>query len=1268
MKEARDPVIRILLVDDNHALAKENQRALLNQPNVTFQVTIYHDGHKAIQAVATQPQGFDVALVDYYLNDPDLNGVEVMRRLFEYNASLPVILFTGQDLSIDGLGIGAITEGAYHYISLPKGSRINEIAAHCRMAVRDRANRRRLLAEEVSHALQQSRDIGSVLRAYVDELDRLGYKAGAIYLHAPGWLVGDSVGLGLRTAQQHQFLRRARVFNAPQLPLFYDLSAPTRIEGVLRQDQAVTLYQAAEGDIYVAIPLRDQVSRDRLLGAVLLGPHSAMELDEEEIDVLGRLGHQMALAVRNAVDFRQLNYRSTVWDALLETNRDIQPLLDHSNTRQQILDKLASTIAAALGFRRVVISVITHTRSELCGTFGLSAQQEAECRSTMTPVDELLKLDQEFYRFESSSSYFIPEGCYDFQRFGGHLLSDTPHEAETSPWDWHGGDQLRTRVQNVRGETVAYIAADERRTGRPGESTFRAMEIFAIRLADLLETMTSRRYQQALEVIKEVSDRLNRITERRELFKTIHDQLASLMDAETIKIGLYNKQQQCIEIAYQYGEPDELASISLNEGLIGYIVRTGESLIFSTAWDIQRFHTDHNIEILGQPASSWIGVPIQATDRSETIGVIALEHNQSAYIYDELDQHILSILSDSVASALRRIAAEEARDRANIEALDTVAGELIGATVSIRRVEQLILARVTELIGADCGIFLHYNSREDKLVIIPEDWYIRDPAVDHAPAGTLSYPLHPPLGQPTSLTVQAAQSHAVCKWDEITQEPNYISDVPGMHSLIAMPVFIPDSQGSERLFGVWTLQARQTQAFDADHIKLLEAFSRFAVQAVQRVQQQEQNELLLLWAERHRGSVVIQHRLPNLIRGLHDTFQTGERTLRHLERVTHDLAVDAQKHTEVRQYGIEKTEALRLNRLVLDVLENYEVPGGAMLIEPKFELHLPDEAVVYGNKWGLEEVLTIILDNAYGKLRESERRRHLQVLTDREADGSFVVRLFNSGPPLRDDVAAFLAGPDHWDVRYEGLAQARLLLSLYGANLIVTRNNAEGVEFTLCWAIPDHAPTAALSSVELRRHMDRIQRTIARRQAMRFAHYVARRNTQIAPRYEQLLASLGEAAVGIGQLKEALEDDLLTCDAVDVLNLVNAVYQDMKRWKAKPNITIRYQSPRRTIPTPIMVWTNRTTLLMVLHNLIENAVRAINKDAAAGVKGSRQVITLKVATNRQSVLISIRNTGSMVDPVLQAMLVDQPVPQKDGHGMAYTTVMCYFGTVTENCY
>src|SRR4051794_5953586 len=94
MKEVRDPVIRILLVDDNPDLAEENRRALTAQPDVIFNVTTYYDGHSAIQAVAKQPQGFDVALVDYYLNDPYLNGITVMHRLFEYNPFLPVILFT----------------------------------------------------------------------------------------------------------------------------------------------------------------------------------------------------------------------------------------------------------------------------------------------------------------------------------------------------------------------------------------------------------------------------------------------------------------------------------------------------------------------------------------------------------------------------------------------------------------------------------------------------------------------------------------------------------------------------------------------------------------------------------------------------------------------------------------------------------------------------------------------------------------------------------------------------------------------------------------------------------------------------------------------------------------------------------------------------------------------------------------------------------------------------------------------------------------------
>jgi CheY-like chemotaxis protein len=81
---------RVLLVDDEVALLRTTQR-LLEQAG--HRVTTCDDPRRAVDLVRAQPSAFDVLVTDHEM--PDLNGLELTKRLRAIVPGLPTVLCSG---------------------------------------------------------------------------------------------------------------------------------------------------------------------------------------------------------------------------------------------------------------------------------------------------------------------------------------------------------------------------------------------------------------------------------------------------------------------------------------------------------------------------------------------------------------------------------------------------------------------------------------------------------------------------------------------------------------------------------------------------------------------------------------------------------------------------------------------------------------------------------------------------------------------------------------------------------------------------------------------------------------------------------------------------------------------------------------------------------------------------------------------------------------------------------------------------------------------
>jgi len=118
-------VNRILIVEDEPRLASFLEKGLKANG---FTISVAEDGARAV-AVASDAD-FDLMILDLGL--PDIDGLDVLRRVREQGSRLPVIILTARDEVTDK--VGGLDRGADDYVTKP--FRFEELLARVRARLR----------------------------------------------------------------------------------------------------------------------------------------------------------------------------------------------------------------------------------------------------------------------------------------------------------------------------------------------------------------------------------------------------------------------------------------------------------------------------------------------------------------------------------------------------------------------------------------------------------------------------------------------------------------------------------------------------------------------------------------------------------------------------------------------------------------------------------------------------------------------------------------------------------------------------------------------------------------------------------------------------------------------------------------------------------------------------------------------------------------------------------------------------------------------------
>lgn len=171
---------------------------------------------------------------------------------------------------------------------------------------------------------------------------------------------------------------------------------------------------------------------------------------------------------------------------------------------------------------------------------------------------------------------------------------------------------------------------------------------------DVTERMRAESERGAmLEIMQGVND----IADLRDLYPLIHSSLSKVLYAKNCFIALYNKDDGMFHEAFLVDQYDTISPPQkMTRSLTAYIFRTGKAALI-TEERFQRLVEAGEVELVGTNSPSWIGAPLKT--RSETIGVMALQHYEKPDVYTERDVEFLEYACSQIAVAIERKQAEE---------------------------------------------------------------------------------------------------------------------------------------------------------------------------------------------------------------------------------------------------------------------------------------------------------------------------------------------------------------------------------------------------------------------------------------------------------------------------------------------------------------------------------------------------------------------------------------------------------------------------------
>ncbi|MBW2126957.1 MAG: GAF domain-containing protein, partial [Deltaproteobacteria bacterium] len=150
------------------------------------------------------------------------------------------------------------------------------------------------------------------------------------------------------------------------------------------------------------------------------------------------------------------------------------------------------------------------------------------------------------------------------------------------------------------------------------------------------------------EVLFRISNAVNTTKDLSQLYATIHQALAKIIDVTNFYIALYDSEKRTLHFPYYKDEKDKnfwelIVDYDVSDSLTGQVIIDKEPVLLDRKELLERKAQNR---LQGSVPLTWLGVPLIADNK--VIGVMAVQSYTNPHIFTEKDVKVLASVSEQV--------------------------------------------------------------------------------------------------------------------------------------------------------------------------------------------------------------------------------------------------------------------------------------------------------------------------------------------------------------------------------------------------------------------------------------------------------------------------------------------------------------------------------------------------------------------------------------------------------------------------------------------
>ncbi|TIW04759.1 MAG: GAF domain-containing protein, partial [Mesorhizobium sp.] len=577
---------------------------------------------------------------------------------------------------------------------------------------------------------------------------------------------------------------------------------------------AIFLSEAERSESYIGVPI---IAGGRTLGVVSVQSYEKNAFGEDHLRLLQGLSSSMGVAIANARLFDETQ-------RLLKVSEDRAKEL-------AILNSVGEAMAKTLNVKTVTRIVGDKVR-EMFGTEVTEILLRDE-------KSDLITVPYAYYRdYQEPEPFVMGEGLTSRVILSGKplLLGNIDEHIAL-------GALMPTEEDRTESYLGVPIIAGDRTLGvvsvqsyeknvfnedhvrlLQGLSSSMGVAISNAHLFDetqrLLKMMEARNAELAF--VNGVQEVLVSNLEMQEIYDQIGDQIHEIFDAQVVDIGLFDPDDNLLHFPYTIERNVRFPDLPMP--LIGFrkhVMDTGQPLLLNDA--ITASEKYGNPVLQGEAAKSGLFVPLIIGGQAK--GVISLQNLDHEHAFNESDVNLLTTIGNATSIAVEkaRLFTETRRllkvteDRAAELAILNSVGEAMTQSLDLDTVIRLVGDKVREAFGTEVSEILLHDS-ESGLIHVPYAYFRQYRVIDPFPFGVGVASKIIDTGRPLVFTtLEGGKELGAFFPDEKDRTASYIG--------------VPIKSG-ERTLGVISVQSYRENAFDENHVRLLQTVASNMVVAI----------------------------------------------------------------------------------------------------------------------------------------------------------------------------------------------------------------------------------------------------------------------------------------------------------------------------------------------------------------------------------------------------------------------------------------------------